>query len=137
MGDIIYKFFTKGEKMASFNLTTQNGFNTAKDFLLSNKSGILGFVSNAFFVANPATALIKMALEKGYDLLTQKDKIEAQKDMVSTLIKQGKENGVDNMEIIVDNTVGLSFNGSQIDGCPIKATLGSNDKMTIKVQYKA
>ena len=131
MGDIIYKFFTKGEKMASFNLTTQNGFNTAKDFLLSNKSGILGFIQN------PATALIKMALEKGYDLLTQKDKIEAQKDMVSTLIKQGKENGVDNMEIIVDNTVGLSFNGSQIDGCPIKATLGSNDKMTIKVQYKA
>ena len=131
MGDIIYKFFTKGEKMASFNLTTQNGFNTAKDFLLSNKSGILDFIQN------PATALIKMALEKGYDLLTQKDKIEAQKDMVSTLIKQGKENGVDNMEIIVDNTVGLSFNGSQIDGCPIKATLGSNDKMTIKVQYKA
>ena len=131
MGDIIYKFFTKGEKMASFNLTTQNGFNTAKDFLLSNKSGILGFIQN------PATALIKMALEKGYDLLTQKDKIEAQKDMVSTLIKQGKENGVDNMEITVDNTVGLSFNGSQIDGCHIKATLGSNDKMTIKVQYKA
>ena len=131
MGDIIYKIFTKGEKMASFDLTTQNGFNTAKDFLLSNKSGILGFIQN------PATALIKMALEKGYDLLTQKDKIEAQKDMVSTLIKQGKENGVDNMEIIVDNTVGLSFNGSQIDGCPIKATLGSNDKMTIKVQYKA
>ena len=131
MGDIIYKFFTKGEKMASFDLTTQNGFNTAKDFLLSNKSGILGFIQN------PATALIKMALEKGYDLLTQKDKIEAQKDMVSTLIKQGKENGVDNMEITVDNTVGLSFNGSQIDGCPIKATFGSNDKMTIKVQYKA
>ena len=131
MGDIIYKFFTKGEKMASFNLTTQNGFNTAKDFLLSNKSGILGFIQN------PATALIKMALEKGYDLLTQKDKIQAQKDMVSTLIKQGKENGVDNMEITVDNTVGLSFNGSQIDGCPIKATLGSNDKMMIKVQYKA
>ena len=131
MGDIIYKFFTKGEKMASFNLTTQNGFNIAKDFLLSNKSGILDFIQN------PATALIKMALEKGYDLLTQKDKIEAQKDMVSTLIKQGKENGVDNMEITVDNTVGLSFNGSQIDGCPIKATLGSNDKMTIKVQYKA
>ena len=131
MGDIIYKIFTKGEKMASFDLTTQNGFNTAKDFLLSNKSGILGFIQN------PATALIKMALEKGYDLLTQKDKIEAQKDMVSTLIKQGKENGVDNMEITVDNTVGLSFDGSQIDGCPIKATLGSNDKMTIKVQYKA
>ena len=131
MGDIIYKIFTKGEKMASFNLTTQNGFNTAKDFLSSNKSGILDFIQN------PATALIKMALEKGYDLLTQKDKIEAQKDMVSTLIKQGKENGVDNMEITVDNTVGLSFNGSQIDGCLIKATLGSNDKMTIKVQYKA
>ena len=131
MGDIIYKIFTKGEKMASFDLTTQNGFNTAKDFLSSNKSGILDFIQN------PATALIKIALEKGYDLLTQKDKIEAQKDMVSTLIKQGKENGVDNMEIIVDNTVGLSFNGSQIDGCPIKATLGSNDKMTIKVQYKA
>ena len=131
MRDIIYKIFTKGEKMASFDLTTQNGFNAAKDFLLSNKSGILGFIQN------PATALIKMALEKGYDLLTQKDKIEAQKDMVSTLIKQGKENGVDNMEITVDNTVGLSFNGSQIDGCPIKATLGSNDKMTIKVQYKA
>ena len=131
MGDIIYKFFTKGEKMASFDLTTQNGFNTAKDFLSSNKSGILDFIQN------PATALIKMALEKGYDLLTQKDKIEAQKDMVSTLIKQGKENGVDNMEITVDNTVGLSFNGSQIDGCPIKATFGSNDKMTIKVQYKA
>ena len=131
MGDIIYKFFTKGEKMASFNLTTQNGFNTAKDFLSSNKSGILDFIQN------PATALIKIALEKGYDLLTQKDKIEAQKDMVSTLIKQGKENGVDNMEITVDNTVGLSFNGSQIDGCPIKATFGSNDKMTIKVQYKA
>ena len=130
-GGIIYKFFTKGDKMASFDLTTQNGFNTAKDFLSSNKSGILDFIQN------PATALIKIALEKGYDLLTQKDKIEAQKDMVSTLIKQGKENGVDNMEIIVDNTVGLSFNGSQIDGCPIKATLGSNDKMTIKVQYKA
>ena len=131
MGDIIYKIFTKGEKMASFDLTTQNGFNTAKDFLSSNKSGILDFIQN------PATALIKIALEKGSDLLTQKDKIEAEKDMVSTLIKQGKENGVDNMEIIVDNTVGLSFNGSQIDGCPIKATLGSNDKMTIKVQYKA
>lgn len=61
--------------------------------------------------------------------------IDAQKKAAVDLIRAGKENNVEHMEITLDQTDGLDF-GSEIDGVPIKCKIGKSGHMTIKVQYK-
>lgn len=118
--------------MASFDLTTNDGFESAKKFVNASAAIIA-----AGTLLGPVGALTVFAGKKLFNMLSSEEATEAQTKMAQTLIKEGKENGVDNMEIIVDNKVGLSLDGQVIEGCPIKATLGSNNKMTLKVQYKA
>lgn len=66
---------------------------------------------------------------------THEDTIKSQTKMTKELIKTGKDNGVDEMEITVDNQVGLNI-GAEIEGMPISAKIGSNGKTTLKIKYK-
>jgi len=80
---------------------------------------------------NPILFVAKKAFDSIFDSNTTTKQIEAAK----TLIEQGKKDGVDEMEITIDNTKGFKLN-VPTDGVKIDACLGSNDKMTHKVKYK-
>lgn len=55
--------------------------------------------------------------------------------VVEQLIKSGKEQGVDEMEIKVKNTKGLDFS-APFEGIDIKLMVGSKEDTIVKVKYK-
>jgi len=61
--------------------------------------------------------------------------INKQTEMAKEIIKAGKENGASDLEIIVDNKAGLDL-GAEYGGIPIQAKVGTDGKMTLKVNYK-
>src|SRR5574344_1011003 len=52
------------------------------------------------------------------------------------IIQKGKENGVNEMELIVNNTKGFRLKYPAEEGMNIDTTIGSDEKMHIKVKYK-
>lgn len=52
------------------------------------------------------------------------------------LIEAGKANGVDEMEIKLDNKKGLHIDAPIDEKCKIDTVIGSDEKVTIKVKYK-
>lgn len=67
--------------------------------------------------------------------LFSKGTIKVQQKAAESLIKKGKENGVDEMEITIDNTRGFKLN-VPMDDVKIDTVLGADEKMHIKVKYK-
>ena len=63
------------------------------------------------------------------------ESISKQQEAAEALIKRGKEEGIDEMEITLDNHKGFKLN-VPIEGVKIDTLIGSNDKMTLKVKYK-
>ena len=82
----------------------------------------------SLFSFNPLLGFAALALEK---LVSSKDQGEIAKE----LIRKGKEHGVKEMEITIDNNKGFDF-GVPFEGIDIKAKAGSNEKIHIKVNYK-
>ena len=101
--------------MKFFDLTTEIGkANALRSMALLGYSPILG--------------LVKMAIDK---LTSSKE----QGEIANELIRKGKENGVKEMEIKLDNTKGLNLD-VPIKGVKIKTIVGSDEKVHVKVTYK-
>ncbi|MBP3709668.1 MAG: hypothetical protein J6I73_04615 [Treponema sp.] len=111
----------------NYDLTTAEGREEASKYLSSFMATIGMLI--------PPVGIGIATVEGLVSLLSRKDIISAQKELAEELIKTGKENGVDSMEITVDNKVGMNF-GATFDGVPLNALLGSNGKMTLKVKFK-
>lgn len=101
--------------METFDLTTQEGKKSAKAFLL--------LMSPTTYIAYK---IIKMVLDP--------DSGKKQAEAAESLIRAGKDNGVDEMEIVVDNTKGFKLDVP--DDVKISTVLGSHEKMKIHVKYK-
>ena len=102
----------------NFDLTTKKGQKEASQYLVP---GLLGIILPLGIVA--------------WSISKNKKSDSRQGELAERLIKTGKENGVDNLEITVDKKVGSSFE-TNIKGVSINSMLGSDDKMTLKVKYK-
>lgn len=63
------------------------------------------------------------------------ESVQKQKEMVEALIEKGYREGVDEMEITVDNTTGIKIN-IPTDKCQVDTSVGANDKLTLRVKYK-
>jgi len=50
-------------------------------------------------------------------------------------IRAGKEQGVDEMTIILDQTIGIDL-GSELEGVPIKIKMGDSGHAVVTVKYK-
>lgn len=98
----------------NFDLTTTEGRKNAGKYLTPVVVGV-------------GTALVILAYKRNPE--------KAQIKLATGLIKAGRRNGVDNMEIIVDNKIGMNF-GTRLNGISVNATPNSDSKMTLKVQYK-
>ena len=95
-------------------------------FDLTTKTGkIKAFTQMSLFSFNPLLGLATLALDK---LVSSKDQGEIAKE----LIRKGKEDGVKEMEITLNNDKGFDF-GVPVEGIDIKAKAGSNEKIHIKV----
>lgn len=99
-----------------FDLTTEKGLKIAALFLSSSVPAILYKIIKVFLTERKETQL-------------------RQAKMAADLIKQGKESGVDEMEITMNNIKGLKIN-VPIDELKIDTVIGADDTITMKVKYK-
>ena len=105
--------------METFDLTTKDGMDIAKKYVLS------------YFELTPVGMLFKIG-----KMIFDSDSVKKQGKTVEDLIKAGKERGVDEMEIILDNKKGFHFNAPIEEGITIETALGSDEKIKIRVKYK-
>ena len=100
---------------------------------MTTKTGkIKAFTQMSLFSFNPLPGLATLALEK---LLEKLVSCKDQGEIAKELIRKGKEDGVKEMEITLNNDKGFDF-GVPVEGIDIKAKAGSNEKIHIKVVYK-
>ena len=105
--------------METFDLTTKDGMEIAKKYVLS------------YFELTPVGMLYKLG-----KIIFDSDRVKKQGKTVEDLIKVGKEKGVDEMEITLDNKKGLHFDAPIDEGIKIDTVLGSDEKVRIRVKYK-
>jgi len=113
---------------------------TNKDELRSIISGsaiTIGMMGAALATAPiaPITVPILIAGKYVAEKIFSNDTIKAQQEAAEKLIIAGKANGVDEMEITVNNTRGFKIN-IPVDGVKIDTAVGADEKMIIKVKYK-
>ena len=101
--------------METFDLTTKDGMEMA----------------NKYFELTPVGMLFKIG-----KMIFDSDSVKKQGKVAEDLIKVGKEKGVDEMEIILDNKKGFHFNAPIEEGIKIETALGSDEKIKIRVKYK-
>ena len=105
--------------METFDLTTKDGMEIAKKYVLS------------YFGLTPVGMLFKIG-----KMIFDSDSVKKQGKTVEDLIKVGKEKGVDEMEITLDNKNGFHFDAPIDEGIKIDTVLGSDEKVRIRVKYK-
>ncbi|KGN78827.1 hypothetical protein HR13_07680 [Porphyromonas gulae] len=103
----------KNYLMKKYDLTNKEGYKIAiQDFQLITLTAVLLYILAKF---NPSR--------------------KKQKQTAEELIKQGKLNGVKEMEIIMEDRTGLHLD-VPIKGVNIKTGIGSEGKTIVKVTYK-
>lgn len=100
-----------------FDLTTVDGKDIIKNFLM---------------FTNPTLMMVSLMKE-----LFKSKNVDEQSKIADALIRKGKDEGLEEMEIVLDNSKG-GFNFSvPIEGVQISAGMSlPNDKIILKVKYK-
>ena len=101
---------------------------------LTTKQGIEKVISDDFIgtsrrIVNPSAGLLYEFVKKKLSSSKEQGKI------VEDMIRTGKEMGVDEMEIVVENKKVFTIK-SPVEGAEISMTIGSDEKIHIKVKYK-
>ena len=106
------------------------------DAASSGVSTITETVSSGISVAaETASGNINAIISQISSLVSGTDIAESQRETAIEIIKAGKDNGIDELEINVSQAVGLKIL-SGLEGLSTDATIGTAGKMTIKVKYK-
>jgi arginase family enzyme len=66
---------------------------------------------------------------------TNEKEIEEQRKAAIDIIRAGKENGADEIEITMSQKAGVGLS-SDVDGIPIEFIVGASGTMKLKVKYK-
>lgn len=116
--------------MEKYDLTNKNELVKVIKELVKSPYGQTGL-----FAANPLIPVImrfgKMILDKVFSTET----LNLQKDTAELLIRKGKEEEVDEMEITVNNRRGFMLNIPD-ERIKIDTMVGADEKMIVKVKYK-
>lgn len=119
--------YPKNIIMEKFDLTTDQGRNEATKY----------FDRFGWILSPPIWLLYRILRPRPR---SRSRIIHQQSRMAAELIKAGSRNNVDEMEITINNDAGGRFYfgvGNSEGVMPnIKANIGTNDKMTIRVKYK-
>lgn len=116
----------------TFDLTTSAGLTEA---LRAAKDPDL-----LLLIGGPIPYLAKKLFDKGAELIREtanstNSTIQEQRQAAVEIIKAGKDNNASSLEVTLDQKAGIDL-GSEIEGIPLKFSVGKSGKMTIKVQYK-
>ena len=76
-----------------------------------------------------------MAFKKTFELFSNADIISEQRKTAIELIKAGKEKGVDELEIVLDQKAGLNIE-AEVKRASVKTQLGKDGKIIVKVKYE-
>lgn len=101
---------------------------------LTNKielKNVIKSILESSTTTNPIIFFGKKILDKVFSTET----LRQQKATAEKLIMQGKEQGVDEMEITIKNSRGLKLN-VPVEGVTIDTMIGADENMHIKVKYK-
>ena len=109
---------------AFFDLTTMEGIFNVMDFL--DKHAL------SMHSIRPLLALHQVYL---LSCAQHWNIIEAHKRAAIALINAGLDNNFRSIKLIVDRAAGNEL-GEQIDGVPLKCTLGTGGQMIVEVQYE-
>jgi hypothetical protein len=116
----------------SFDLTTSAGLTEA---LRAVKDPDL-----LLLIGGPIPYFAKKLFDKGAELIREttnstNSTIQEQRQAAVEIIKAGKDNNASSLEVTLDQKAGIDL-GSEIEGIPLKFSVGKSGKMTIKVEYK-
>ena len=89
-------------------------------------------IDHNIIYTSPVLEATKFLIEK---LFSTENTIEKQKETAIEIIKKGKENNVDEIEIILEEKAGIDIK-AQIQEMGGKITVGQDGKMHIKIKYK-
>jgi len=104
-----------------------------KIFDLTTPEGLMKAINNPWLpIMSPSTMWF---VEKIFGLFSNDDTVSEQRKTAIELIKTGKENGADEIKIVLNQTAGLNIK-SELTEFPIKAQLGKSGDMTLIVKYK-
>lgn len=119
----------------SYDLTTPQGIAEAiADYAKKNPLKVAVFAISPF--AAISAVLGSTILEKISKLSEHPEKmIKAQRKAAVDIIKAGKENGASKVRVTLDQKAGIDIGGA-LEGYALKFTFGTNDHMTIEVDYK-
>jgi len=98
----------------------------------------LTFLSQNSWLAMVPLALPVALVLDGISLLTSganEKEIAEQRKVAINIIRAGKENGVDEIEITMSQKAGVGLS-SDVDGVPIEFIVGASGTMKLKVKYK-
>ncbi|MFM6896051.1 MAG: hypothetical protein ACKPKF_01670 [Microcystis panniformis] len=110
-----------------FDITTPEKRLKALTFLAQNSwLGMVPFALPVALVLDGISLLTSGANEK---------EIAEQRKVAIDIIRAGKENGVDEIEITMSQKAGVGLS-SDVDGVPIEFIVGASGTMKLKVKYK-
>jgi len=95
-------------------------------------------ITSTFFPPLIPFVWIGKTLFDGISSLTSgvnEKEIEEQRKVAIDIIRAGKENGADEIEITMSQKAGIGLN-SVVDGIPVEFIAGASGKMKLKVKYK-
>lgn len=107
--------------MEKFDLTTNDGLTNGRKYL---EFGLMA--------ASPAYWVYKLAKS----FLGSAPTPEQQRKTAEDLIKAGRDNGVDEMEIEINKEAGIKLKSKLEKDCDIETFAGRNDAIKMKVKYK-
>jgi hypothetical protein len=119
-----------------FDLTTAQGLTHAlrvhkEDAVVFAIAGPFGYLGKKLYdrYRDDVAASIKKAFTSTETI------IQEQRNAAVEIIKAGKASGADTIEIVLNQKAGMDI-GSTVQGAEVKAMLGKNGHMTLKVKYK-
>ncbi|WP_090143343.1 hypothetical protein [Limnohabitans sp. DM1] len=129
------------------NISNGNGKKlVARSFDLTTSAGVRDAIRAAkdpdllLLLGGPIPYLAKKLFDKGAELIREtanstNSTIQEQRQAAVEIIKAGKVNNASSIEVTLDQKAGIDL-GSEIEGIPLKFSVGKSGKMTIKVEYK-
>ncbi|MGZ9738099.1 hypothetical protein ACXX83_06595 [Pseudomonas sp. GNP012] len=103
-----------------------------KSFDLTDSASILNVLKKLAVTPSPAAWLLRKGLDAvGAAVATPENQAEA----AAKVIREGKDAGVDEMEIIMSHEAGLNFK-APIEGVNISVKAGAEGTIKMKVKYK-
>ena len=128
----------KKSEVISYDLTSAEGIAKAvSDYAKENPTKALIFAG--LHILNPFAApmlLIGDAIQKKASKILSRTEevINAQREAAVGIIKAGKESGASKVRVTLNQKAGIDIGGS-LEGYSLKFDIGSDDSMTIEVEY--